>query len=46
MINIIDAAMLSAIGNANIREMATTPYLPLTEKQLDEIDQALSGIVA
>lgn len=44
MINMLDDNMLAAMGEANLREMATTPYLTLTSEQLDEIDHTLSGI--
>ena len=44
MLSMINDAMVSAIGNASLREMAVTPYLPLTPDQLDEIDRVLSGI--
>ena len=44
MINMMDDNMLAAMGEATLREMATTPYLTLTSEQLDEIDRALSGI--
>ncbi len=44
MINVMDAAMLSAMGEATLREMAATPYLTMTGEQLAEIDRALSEI--
>lgn len=44
MIAMLDDNLLATMGEANLREMATTPYLTLTSEQLDEIDRALSGI--
>jgi alpha-L-rhamnosidase len=44
MIKVIETSMLDSIGDATLREMATTPYLPMTGEMLDEIDRALSGI--
>lgn len=44
MINMLDDSMLSAMGEASLRDMATTPYLSMTDEQLDQIDQALSAI--
>lgn len=44
MLAMLDASMLAAIGEATLREMAATPYLPMTAEQLDAVDQALSGI--
>jgi alpha-L-rhamnosidase len=44
MITLLDASMLAAMGEATLREMAGTPYLTLTEAQLDEIDRALSAL--
>jgi len=41
----LDETMLAAMGEATLREMATTPYLPMTSEQLDEIDRLLAGIV-
>jgi len=44
MINMLDDSMLSAMGEATLREMASTPYLTMSSEQLDEIDRALSEI--
>jgi predicted ATPase len=40
----MDASMLSALGEATLREMAATPYLTLTDEHLDELDRALSAV--
>ena len=37
--------LITAISKINLRELVRTPYLDLTAEQLDEIDQALSGIL-
>lgn len=44
MLALLDDAMLAAMGEATLREMATTPYLTMTSEQLDEVDRALSVI--
>jgi alpha-L-rhamnosidase len=44
MISMMDDNMLAAMGEANLREMASTPYLTMTGEQLDELDQLLGGI--
>jgi len=44
MVATLDETMITAIGEASLREIAATPYLNLTGEQLDEIDQALNGI--
>lgn len=46
MVAALDDSMLAAIGEASLRDMANTPYLPMTPEQLDEIDQALNSIVS
>jgi alpha-L-rhamnosidase len=46
MINMMDDSMLAAMGEATLRDMATTPYLTMTDEQLDQIDQALSAIAS
>ena len=40
----LNEEMIAAIGEASLREIATTPYLTLTYVELDAIDQALNGI--
>jgi hypothetical protein len=45
MLAVMDDSMLSALGEANLRDMANTPYLTLTAEQLDEVDRALSAIM-
>jgi alpha-L-rhamnosidase len=45
MITSLDESMLSTIGDASIREMVATPFLDLTNEQMDEIDQLLKDIV-
>jgi hypothetical protein len=40
----MDDSMSATMGEANLRELATTPYLTMTDEQLDEIDRALSGV--
>jgi alpha-L-rhamnosidase len=45
LIAMLDDNMLAAMGEASLREMATTPYLPMTTEQLDELDRLLAGIV-
>jgi alpha-L-rhamnosidase len=42
MIAMVTDAMIAAIGNDSIRDLAATPYLKLSHKQLDEMDQVLS----
>jgi alpha-L-rhamnosidase len=42
MIAMVTDAMIAAIGNDSIRDLAATPYLKLSDKQLDEMDQVLS----
>jgi alpha-L-rhamnosidase len=44
MVATLDEAMITAMGEASLREIAATPHLNLTCEQLDEIDQALNGI--
>jgi len=44
MIAALDDSMLVAMGEASIRDMANTPYLPMTPEQLDDIDQLLKEI--
>ncbi len=44
LVTMLDDSMLAAMGEATLRELAATPYLPLTAEQLDEIDQALGAI--
>ena len=44
MIMALNDMMLAAIGDASIRDMAQTPFLPLTEQQLDGLDQILGKI--
>lgn len=46
LITMLDESMLAAMGEATLREMAATPYLTLTEAQLDEIDLALGALAA
>jgi alpha-L-rhamnosidase len=46
MIAMLEPSLLAAIGEATLREMAATPYLTITNEQLDEIDQALSSITS
>jgi alpha-L-rhamnosidase len=41
----IDGAMLAAAGEASLRDLAATPYLPLNERYLNDIDNALKDIV-
>jgi alpha-L-rhamnosidase len=42
MVAMLTKAMISAMGNESIRELAQTPYLNLSDEQLDEIDEMLS----
>jgi alpha-L-rhamnosidase len=42
IIAVISDSMVVAIGNDSLRDLAVTPYLNLSEKQLDEIDRVLS----
>jgi hypothetical protein len=42
IIAVVTDAMIAAIGNDSIRDLAATPYLKLSEKQLDEMDRVLS----
>lgn len=44
LIAMLDDNMLAAMGEASLREMATTPYLPLTAEQLDKLDRLLAGV--
>lgn len=44
MINMMNGSMLAAMGEASLRDVATTPYLTMNNEQLDETDQVLSGI--
>ena len=44
MLAALDDTMLAAMGEATLREMASTPYLPLTPDQLDELDRVLTAI--
>jgi len=37
----LDEFRLAAIGNACIREIAETPFIVLTEEQMDELDRRL-----
>jgi len=46
MIAMLDEATLATLGEANLRDMAGTPYLPLAPEQLDSMDQVLSAIVS
>ena len=41
MIAMVTDAMIAAIGNDSIRDLAATPYLNLSDKKLDEIDRVL-----
>jgi len=42
MIAIVNEAMVAAIGNDSIRDLAATPYLTLSDEKLDEMDRVLS----
>jgi alpha-L-rhamnosidase len=42
MIAVVNEAMISAIGNDSLRDLAATPYLNLSDEKLDEIDRVLS----
>jgi hypothetical protein len=42
MVAMVTDAMIAAIGNDSIRDLATTPYLKLSDEKLDEIDRVLS----
>ena len=42
MVAMVTDAMIAAIGNDSIRDLAATPYLKLSDKQLDEMDQVLN----
>ncbi|MBI5294688.1 MAG: family 78 glycoside hydrolase catalytic domain [Chloroflexi bacterium] len=42
IIAVITDEMVAAIGNDSIRDLAATPYLKLSEKQLYEVDRVLS----
>jgi alpha-L-rhamnosidase len=44
IITMLDDNMLAVIGESSIRELAKTPYLPLTDVQLVELDQLLKQI--
>lgn len=44
VIKALDEDMLMAIGNASMRELAHTPYLRLSDAQLDGIDRLLKNI--
>jgi alpha-L-rhamnosidase len=44
MFGSLDDTMLAAMGDASLREMATTPFLPISNEQLDEIDRSLDRI--
>ncbi len=41
LIAMLDEAMIAAMGDANLRELAETPYLTLTDELLEKIDNAL-----
>ena len=41
MIAMVTDAMIAAIGNDSIRDLAATPYLNLSDEKLDEIDRVL-----
>ncbi|MCX6068175.1 MAG: family 78 glycoside hydrolase catalytic domain [Chloroflexi bacterium] len=43
MIAVVNEAMISAIGNDSLRDLAATPYLNLSDEKLDEIDRLLSN---
>jgi alpha-L-rhamnosidase len=40
----VNDAMLAAAGDASLRDLAATPYLPLNERYLNQIDEALKEI--
>ena len=40
----INDAMLAAAGEASLRDLAATPYLPVNERYLNQIDDALKDI--
>jgi alpha-L-rhamnosidase len=42
MIAVVNEAMIAAIGNDSLRDLAATPYLKLSDEKLNEIDQVLS----
>ena len=42
MIAMVTDAMIAAIGNDSIRDLAMTPYLKLSDGKLDEMDRVLS----
>ena len=42
MVALFTDAIIAAIGNDSIRDLATTPYLELSDEKLDEIDRVLS----
>jgi alpha-L-rhamnosidase len=44
MITMVDENMLTAIGDASIRQMAQSPYVQLTETQLNGLDLLLKQI--
>lgn len=46
MLAVLEDSLLAALGEATLRDMASTPYLPLTSEQLDELDKALGSLSA
>ena len=44
MLSMLDDSLLAAIGDASIRDMARTPYLQMTEEQLDGLDILLKNL--
>ena len=42
MVGMLTKGMITAMGDDSLRELTATPYLNLSDEQLDEIDQILS----